>query len=89
MGGLFGYGTVPGAAGCHVRLGWFAVWPACASARVGMMHGEWSCILQPIFFLRFSSMSLVIASRSYAGAQPHSSRAALSSIEFGQESAIA
>ena len=33
-------------------------------------------------------MSLVMASRSYSGSQPHSSRAALSSMAFGQDSAI-
>ncbi len=41
------------------------------------------------FFSRFSSMSRTMAGRSYCGFHPHSCRAALSSSDMGQESAIA
>ncbi len=41
------------------------------------------------FFFKVSIMSTVILSRSYLGFQPHSARAQLSSILFGQLSAMA
>ena len=41
------------------------------------------------FFFKVSIMSTVILSRSYFGFQPHSARAQLSSILFGQLSAMA
>ena len=41
------------------------------------------------FFFNVSIMSTVILSRSYFGFQPHSARAQLSSILFGQLSAMA
>ena len=41
------------------------------------------------FFFKVSIISTVILSRSYFGFQPHSARAQLSSILFGQLSAMA
>src|SRR5699024_7211216 len=43
----------------------------------------------PNLIVNFSSISLVMESKSYLGSHPHSSLAAVSSKEFGQDSAIA
>ena len=56
---------------------------------VSQSHSLASRVFYSNFFFKVSIISTVILSRSYFGFQPHSLRAQLSSILFGQLSAIA
>ena len=54
-------------------------------------YGNPGYLISPLsnFSFTFTSMSVVMAARSYFGAQPHSSRAQVSSMLLGQLSAMA